>query len=377
MTTDHDLDVRLQTAGGVRDADLPHLPISFLDGLRATGEVRGPSPVPGGPPASVLAAQQLVDDARERRGALPARRRGRRPGRTAVLRTGAAVLTAAAAWTVAVLVTGPDPTAPPSDAPVSQAPPIGELGLVAFELPAFPLTLPAAPAGASGPVFGGAGDGTTTMSYVSADDPGTSVNISVMTDPLSGAPLGGEGVVEEQVVIGGRPARLTALTFEGGDGTAYLDWERLPGQWVIINAQGRYADRDVLTAIATELIDGPQAMPLQLHLAPAGYSLDFFKDDGRVVRLGKDGDPTQGLTVRLQFPDEVPPAPPLPGTVLGTLTVHGQPADLIRTDMGSGGLGGWYLQARLPEGTPFIVEAPGALTQEQVVQIADQVTYTP
>jgi hypothetical protein len=93
--------------------------------------------------------------------------------------------------------------------------------------------------------------------------------------------------------------------------------------------------------------------------------------------LANDADPTQGLIVRLQFPDEVRPAVQLPGTILETLTVQGQPADLIRTDMGSGGRGGWYVQARLPDGTTFVVEAPGTLTQEQVVQIADQVTYTP
>ena len=57
--------------------------------------------------------------------------------------------------------------------------------------------------------------------------------------------------------------------------------------------------------------------------------------------------------------------------------VLGQPADLIRTDMGSGGRDGWYLQALLPDGTTFVVEAPGTLTQEQVVQIAEQVTSTP
>jgi hypothetical protein len=290
---------------------------------------------------------------------------------------GVAVLTAAAAWTTAVLVTGPESAAPPSEAPPSEVLPVDELGLVNVELPAFPLTLPTAPEGSSGPVFGASGDGTTTMSYVGADDRGDSVNISVLTEPLVGALIGaGEGVVEEQVTIDGRPGRLTTRTVDGdGGGSAYLDWERLPGQWVIINAQGRYADPEVLTTMAGDLIDGPQAMPVQLHVAPVGYSFDFFKDDGRVVRLGKDGDPTQGLTVRLLFAEEVPPADQ--PAARQAVTVQGQPAELIRTDMGSGGLGGWYLQARLPQGTTFVVEAPGSLTAEQVVQIADQVSYTP
>jgi hypothetical protein len=371
MTTDHDLGVALLAARGVRDADLPALPTAFLDHLHAS-DARERDAVP----ASVLAAQQLVQDARNRRGAVG--RRDRRPGRRSVLGVGVAVLTAAAAWTTAVLVTGPESAAPQSEAPPSQTSPVDDYGLVAFELPAFPLTLPTEPEGSAGPVFGGAGDGTATMSYVDPENPGDSVNISVGTEPLQGAPMAGEGVAEEQVTVGGRPGRLTTLTFEGdGGATAYLDWERLPGQWVIINTQGRYADEERLTAMAESLVDSPQAMPVQLHLAPAGYRLDFFKDDGRVVSLANDADPTQGLIVRLQFPDEVRPAVQLPGTILETLTVQGQPADLIRTDMGSGGRGGWYVQARLPDGTTFVVEAPGTLTQEQVVQIADQVTYTP
>ncbi len=39
--------------------------------------------------------------------------------------------------------------------------------------------------------------------------------------------------------------------------------------------------------------------------------------------------------------------------------------------------GGWYLQAQFPDGTTFVVEAPAAFTQAQVLQFAAQVTYTP
>jgi hypothetical protein len=48
----------------------------------------------------------------------------------------------------------------------------------------------------------------------------------------------------------------------------------------------------------------------------------------------------------------------------------------MRTDHG-GGYTGWYLQARFPDGTVFVVQAPRMLTREQLVQIAEQVTYTP
>jgi hypothetical protein len=58
------------------------------------------------------------------------------------------------------------------------------------------------------------------------------------------------------------------------------------------------------------------------------------------------------------------------------VAVQGQPAQLVRTDYG-GGAQGWFPQAQFPDGTIFVVEAPGDLTREHVVQIADQVTYTP
>ena len=80
--------------------------------------------------------------------------------------------------------------------------------------------------------------------------------------------------------------------------------------------------------------------------------------------------------------DEVVPVDRWPGTVEGVagpveeLAVLGQPAHVARTDHG-GGHEGWHLQARFPDGTVFVVQAPGDLTKEQVVQIAEQVTYTP
>ena len=61
--------------------------------------------------------------------------------------------------------------------------------------------------------------------------------------------------------------------------------------------------------------------------------------------------------------------------------MQGQPASLAWTEGGSYepplGEGGWVLQARFPDGTVFRVEAPGTLTREEVVAIADEVSHTP
>jgi hypothetical protein len=121
-------------------------------------------------------------------------------------------------------------------------------------------------------------------------------------------------------------------------------------------------------------------MPVQLHLAPAGYSLDVSKDDGRIIILADDTDPTTSLVVRLLAADETDGAqtfPDVAGQSVDEVTVQGQPAQLARTDLGGGGAQGWALRAQLPDGSAVVVEAPGDLTPDQVVQIADQVTYTP
>jgi hypothetical protein len=388
MTTDHDLDARLLAARGMWREDLPALPESFLDYVHAsdaeppavvTAPERVLSPVSAETPASVLAAQQLVADARQRR-SNPVVSGRRRPGRRTVLRMSAAVLTIAAAWTTAVLVAGPEGAGPPP----GDVTRVDGATLVDFDMPAFPLTLPTAPPGTAGPVFGGSGAGGASMSYTSTEDTLGGVTIHVGSQP---PPPGGSvsfpGSAAEHVSINGSPAVIVAPAEAQDAGVASLDWARAPGQWVTIMAQGRYAERDLLTTIATNLVDGPQAMPVQLHLAPAGYSLDFFKNDGRVVRLGDDSDPERGLTVRLPFPGEPAPMGQLPDVADGTagpveeITVQGRPAQLARTDYSGGGSQGWFLQAQFPDATAFVVEAPGSLTREQVVQIADQVTYTP
>jgi hypothetical protein len=192
-------------------------------------------------------------------------------------------------------------------------------------------------------------------------------------------------VLEDEVDVDGRTARLVVVRAEGSDvRMAHLDLERSPGQFVSVSGQGRFADGDLLVDTAEALVDVPQAVPLQLRLAPAGFTLDFFKEDGRIVRLADESDPERmrGLSVHLPLPGEELTADQLPGMVEGAagpveqVTVHGRPAALVPVEHGEVDRG-WFLQARFPDGTTFVVQAPETLTREQVVRIAEQVTYTP
>jgi hypothetical protein len=59
------------------------------------------------------------------------------------------------------------------------------------------------------------------------------------------------------------------------------------------------------------------------------------------------------------------------------VTVNGRPAQLVQVDTGYLDQKGWFLQAQFPSGTTFVVQAPDAFTQEQVVAMAEQVTFHP
>ncbi|MGY1811200.1 hypothetical protein [Blastococcus sp. SYSU D00820] len=300
--------------------------------------------------------------------------RRRPPRRRPALRIGTAVVAVAAAWTAAVLVSGPDAPAPPRPGAGADG-----VALVDFALPLAPLALPEPPPGTTGPVFGADATGATVLQYAgSGGSPDRlAVHASGSATPLAeGLPEG--SVVEGTATVAGRPARVVVMNPEVDDArTVYLEWERTPGQWVLLVGSGRYADVGVLTDLGGRLVDSPQAIPVQLHLAPAGWVLDFLKDDGRVVRLADPGDPERGMTVSLLA--EAAPADRVlelvPGAVgpVEEVVVQGQPASLLHVS-GGGDQRDWYLQAWLPDGTAFAVQAPGDLTPEQVVQLADGVS---
>jgi hypothetical protein len=369
VISDRELDIRLAGAAVVSDDDLPALPEDFLAHLTAGA---------GNEPASVVAARQLVADARDA-AARPCRRR---PGRKVLLRAGAAVVAVAAAWTTAVVA------APDHPAPAREGVEVDTVALVDFDMPVAPLALPAPPEGTTGPVYGGDAAGGIGMSYASPEDPLDSVFIAVEAapDPIVGPETTGQADGED-VLVRGLPGRLTVVNAESEDArTVYLTWDRAPGQWVLLMGRGRFADGAQLTALAAALVDSPRSVPVQLSLAPAGYSLDFFKDGGRIVRLADDADParTRGMTIRVPLATEISGAELRLATEAGPpeeVTVHGRPAGLSETERGfyesSLADGGWLLEAAFPDGTPFVIEAPGTLTRDQVLGMAEEVSYTP
>lgn len=336
---------------------------------------------PGAPPLSLAARSTaratLLD---EIAGAGAPTRRRRSPGRTLSLRIGLAAATAAAAWVAAVVVPSPDGAAATS------------VTLVDFTTPTFPLSLDPEPPGMR-PAFSGNAEMAGFAEYDSTDgadrftigvadeEPDRWADSFEHVDVTERAEVTVDGV-DADLVRGSRDVFCEdGLTVCRTERFAELLWERRDDQWITMSGVGRYSRAVELVAVAASLVDRPQPATLTAELAPAGWSLQFFTM-GRVLVLVNDEHEQQTLTVHVPLPEDVLPPEAVatgieaPAGPVLPVTVHGRPAQLVPTDHGPG-MEGWYLQAQFGDGTTFTVQAPAAFTAQQVVQLAEQVTYHP
>jgi RNA polymerase sigma factor (sigma-70 family) len=173
----------------------------------------------------------------------------------------------------------------------------------------------------------------------------------------------------------------TTAELRRGNGFAYLIWRRPDGQWVRILGEDAYAETTALIAGAESLVDRPQPIGLQFGLAPAGWSLSGY-EDSRSLDLTNYTGPEQTLRLSLiggeggaTVDSVLADGEPVTGQVT-PVTIQGQEGRLVLAD-GQSGPDFWKVAGQLPDGQMFLLLAPQALTQEQVVQIADEVTYTP
>jgi hypothetical protein len=418
VISDRELDARLSAAAGIRDVDLPALPESFLRELRAGADE----------PASVVAARQLADEARTRR---PLRRR-----RRVLVRAGAGVLALAAAWTTAVLVVDgpgtdrtPDaaPSTAPSAPPADDVPldPSGGLTLVAAEAVSFPYSLDPAPEDLTPYLvrtgglesFGHVDPVAYRADYRSADDPGFSFTVSPGDPriPPPGAyeapPYEPEEVLDSGTVeIDGVSAEFVAARFatpdcryapstptqddEPGqlcaDSYAELYWQRADGLWIGVQGEGdRYGQVPALVRVAESIVDVPQPVQLQFRLAPEGWAVSSYESLAN-LSLVSEAAPTS-LTDRISVsllerwrgyddPDDV-----LQGMTDGNpveeVTVDGEPARLVSVPDHfadpAAGRRMWNLAARFTDGPLFLLQAPDTLTREDVLAMAEGLTWRP
>ncbi|MGY2127807.1 hypothetical protein [Blastococcus sp. SYSU DS0617] len=314
-----------------------------------------------------------------------------RIGRTAALRTGAAVLTAAAAWAGAVAITGTDAAEPAGSGSDG-------LTLVAVEEITFPLSLEPVPAGMTPSFTGASGDPEAVAGYTAPDGTGFSISLSP-TEPA----WGDDPYLTEQgaTTVAGVPARYATGTMPDHTCTvanvcfddlpvAALAWERAPGQWVSLRGDDAFGDRDALVAVGESLVDRPQPINLQVGLAPAGWSVVDWHESSGAIGVADDADPTRLLSVQC-----MPEAPAGDhemdnGSVeqriasvtaidpVVTTTVDGRPAQLVHaSDYMDPEQRFWLVAWELADGTLCTVHAPEDLTRDDVLAIAAGVAYTP
>ena len=315
-------------------------------------------------------------------GTVRGRLRGRLPSRRTGVRIAAGVSVAAVAWGVAVVVAAPDPAGAPASS----------VSLVDFDTPTFPLSLDPAPEGLR-PAFDGDGSGSSSADY--RDAAGTNgFRLSVQDDEpdLEELNVGSEITGTRKVSVAGHGGKLVrgshqvpcedGLSSCGSLSFTQLAWEHRDGQWLLLTGDGRYDSLDRLEAVAESVVDRPQPATLRMGLAPAGWSVQFFKM-GRVLTLVNDRYEQQTLSVNIPLPEDIVPPEQFPTGLMGVagpvidVTVHGRPAHLVQLDAGYLDQKIWFLQAQFPDGTVYEVQVPEAFTQDQVVQLAEQVTHNP
>jgi hypothetical protein len=277
-------------------------------------------------------------------------RRGSRRARVLALTAVATVAAAAVAVVTVATLPAQSPDRPPAG-----------VTLAAFSTPVFPLALHPLPAGLTAPSFS-AEDGRFLAVY-SGTHRDSDVYLNVWSRHVD------QGRTRS-VTVDGQPGELAESRPQGAPASVTLTWQRKPGQWVSITGNGRFATETAVRGLADAVVDRPQEGPLQVGLAPAGWKLFAFKDDTILTLKGESSD-GRGSTMSVQRVDRADPD--LLHNVMGArevspVRINGRDGQLVRAEEM------WFLQAPLPDGSVFNLQAPLVLTRDQVIAIGEQVT---
>lgn len=245
----------------------------------------------------------------------------------------------------------------------------GAIALAPADPLSFPLTPATVPAGLGEPIFemeshfvsarygAGSPDGLTVTTKVESGD--------FWTIPED----------TQTVDISGHDATLfTGVAFDGTTTrtpTVSVVWRNDEGEWTGVTGKGAYAEADQVESFAESLEERPQPVDLSLSVAPEGWSLTAYKED-RILMLSPDGGPIENdLTVSLVDNPSEDFENAYSVDQVTTARVHDSDALVGKNDEG------WILLAEVSTGQAYSVSAPETFTREQVVAVANGVTYTP
>lgn len=276
-------------------------------------------------------------------------RRARRSLRAAC--TGVAALTAVTLGVVA------------SFSPGGGAEPIR---LVAYSLPALPVSLNPVPAGLD--VSFDYDMDRLIAFYTDAVGEGGVREPSLSLRALGAAAEDDGATAEEGVPVQGRPGRLYLRDLPGEDeDLATVTWESKPGTWVALRGRGAFATKVGILAQAENVRDEPLPLDMRLDFAPSGWGLVGYKvlGPGGATLAVSDG-ASRRLTVSLytrRYANLVAEQMMDPGPVT-SVDVQGRAGELME------GTQGWFLQVPLDDSSFITLQAPKDLSRDQVVQMA-------
>lgn len=246
------------------------------------------------------------------------------------------------------------------------------IAIVPTEPLVFPFTPTELPGGLGDPVF-------ERDSHFSAARYGSALNgLTVLTNVEDESFWTIPADAPKVDVAGHQGAVLTGTAYDGTSRSAptvTVVWETDDHDWTAVRGSGIYADAGRVEAFAESLREEDQPVDLSLRLAPEGWSVAAYKED-RILTLSPNDEPgANDLTVSLvDAPAEDLAA--YGAQDVSTMTINGQPAQLGR----QGGVGeenGWVLTGHTANGQAFALQTPDDLTREQVIEVAEGVTYRP
>lgn len=159
-----------------------------------------------------------------------------------------------------------------------------------------------------------------------------------------------------------------------GSPTVTVAWEDDDEGETRVTGAGPFADADTVLEFADSLREEPQPVDLSLTVAPSGWAPTFYKAN-RILTLTQSGeDGPERLTVSMldrlspDFSDYMAPRDVHPAEV------DGRPATVAQIQGDPGGWI-WVLETTSADGQPFQLQAPGTLTEAQVIAIAAGVRH--
>jgi hypothetical protein len=167
-------------------------------------------------------------------------------------------------------------------------------------------------------------------------------------------------VAELEAYDGTDPSKL--------DRTVRLSWESAPGTWTILSGSGRFGSEKAVRALAGTLVATTDELELSIGVAPAGWELAAFKPG--VTTVLDPASPDRELTVSLRdgLVEDFAEGTVVPVERSVPVTINGGRGELLALTDGT-----WMLQALLPDGRAFLLQASGGFTQRQVVEVAEGV----